>query len=121
MLSGFVGARFWVAGHVEMSRAESAGERKRIALRRIFHGRFYGRTNFWCKTAQFWATQRECLTTETRSIGNAVQSSENMRNSLGLDYKSAALPAELCRQNAAHTTARRYFEQVANARSVNAS
>jgi hypothetical protein len=27
-----------------------------------------------------------------------VQSSEMMRNSLGLNYKSAALPAELCRR-----------------------
>jgi hypothetical protein len=34
---------------------------------------------------------------ELPSIGNAVQSSETMRNSLGLNYKSAALPAELCR------------------------
>jgi hypothetical protein len=31
-------------------------------------------------------------------IRNAVQHSENVRNSLGLNYKSAALPAELCRQ-----------------------
>jgi hypothetical protein len=34
---------------------------------------------------------------ELPSVGNAVQSSEMMRNSLGLHYKSAALPAELCR------------------------
>jgi hypothetical protein len=27
-----------------------------------------------------------------------MQSSETLRNSLGLNYKSAALPAELCRQ-----------------------
>jgi hypothetical protein len=43
---------------------------------------------------------------ELPSVGNAVQSSEMMRNSLGLNYKSAALPAELCRQNAAHINAR---------------
>ena len=35
---------------------------------------------------------------ELPSVGNAVQSSEMMRNSLGLNYKSAALPAELCRR-----------------------
>jgi hypothetical protein len=35
----------------------------------------------------FGATQRECLTTETPSIGNAEQSSETMRNSLGLNYE----------------------------------
>jgi hypothetical protein len=43
---------------------------------------------------------------ELPSVGNAVQSSEMLRNSLGLNYKSAALPAELCRQNAAHINAR---------------
>jgi hypothetical protein len=32
---------------------------------------------------------------ELPSVGNAVQSSEMMRNSLGLNYKSAALPAKL--------------------------
>jgi hypothetical protein len=39
-------------------------------------------------------------------IRNAVQHTENVRNSLVLNYKSAALPAELCRQNAAHVNAR---------------
>jgi hypothetical protein len=32
------------------------------------------------------------------SVGNAVQSSEMMRNSLGLNYKSAALPRVLLAQ-----------------------
>ena len=32
-------------------------------------------------------------------IRNAVQHSENVRNSLVLNYKSAALPAELCRRS----------------------
>jgi hypothetical protein len=36
---------------------------------------------------------------ELPSVGNAVQSSETIRNSLGLNYKSAALPAELCRRS----------------------
>jgi hypothetical protein len=38
------------------------------------------------------------LNRQIPSVGNAVQSSEMMRNSLGLNYKSAALPAELCRR-----------------------
>jgi len=39
--------------------------------------------------------------TKTPSVGNAVQSSEMMHNSLGVNYKSAALPAELCRRRKA--------------------
>jgi len=35
---------------------------------------------------------------ELPSVSNALQHSENVRNSLGLNYKSAALTAELCRQ-----------------------
>ena len=35
---------------------------------------------------------------ELPGVSNAVQSSETLRNSLGLNYKSAALPAELCRR-----------------------
>ena len=34
---------------------------------------------------------------ELPSVSNDMQSSETLRNSLGLNYKSAALPAELCR------------------------
>ena len=72
--------------------------------------------------AQFWATQREFLTTETPSIGNAVQSSETMRNSLGLNYKSAALnQLSYVGKNAAHINAHRRLEQVAKVISVNAS
>jgi len=59
---------------------------------KIFHGRFYGRTNFWCKTVQFCATGRECLTTKTPSVSHAVQRSENRRKNSFLNYKSAALP-----------------------------
>ena len=59
---------------------------------------------------------------ELPGVSNDMQNSETLRNSLGLNYKSAALPTELCRQkNAANINARRRFEQVANARSVNAS
>jgi hypothetical protein len=34
---------------------------------------------------------------ELPSVSNDMQSSETLRNSLGLNYKSAALPTELCR------------------------
>jgi hypothetical protein len=34
---------------------------------------------------------------ELPSLSNDTQSSETLRNSLGLNYKSAALPTELCR------------------------
>jgi hypothetical protein len=36
--------------------------------------------------------------TELPSVSNTMQHSENVRDSLGLNYKSAALPAELYRQ-----------------------
>jgi hypothetical protein len=58
---------------------------------------------------------------ELPSVGKAVQSSEMLRNSLGLNYKSAALPAELCRQNAAHINARCRLKQVADLTNVSAS
>jgi len=35
---------------------------------------------------------------ELPGVSNDMQSSETLRNSLGLNYKSAALPAGLCRQ-----------------------
>jgi hypothetical protein len=40
---------------------------------------FYGVRIFGCKTAQLSGTQREWLTTETPSIRDAVQRSENVR------------------------------------------
>jgi len=40
---------------------------------------------------------------ELPSVSNDMQSSETLRNSLGLNYKSAALPAELCRQKLPRT------------------
>jgi len=52
---------------------------------------FYGLRNLCCKTEQPCATQCKDLTTETPSVGDAMQSSEMMPNSLGLNYKSAAL------------------------------
>ena len=61
----------------------------------VFYGLFYGRAKFWCKTAQFYATPCECELGETPSIRNGVQSYENLRNSLGLNYESPALTAEL--------------------------
>jgi hypothetical protein len=63
----------------------------------LFTVDFYGLTIFSCKTAQLCVTRRESEMTELPSVGNAVQSSEMMRNSLGLNYETAALPAELRR------------------------
>jgi hypothetical protein len=40
---------------------------------------------------------------ELFSVSNGMQSSETLHNSLGLNYKSAALAAELCRRS--HTKA----------------
>jgi len=51
----------------------------------FFYGLFYGRENFGCKTAQFCATRCESEMTETPGVGNAVQSSETLRNSSGLN------------------------------------
>jgi hypothetical protein len=58
---------------------------------------------------------------ELPGVSNDMQRSETLRNSLGLNYKSAALPAELCRQNAAHTNARPRLKQVAGLTNVSAS
>jgi hypothetical protein len=42
------------------------------------------------------------------TVRNRAQASENARKNSSLNYKSAALPAERCRQkNAAHINARR--------------
>ena len=56
---------------------------------------FYGRAKFWCKTVQFHATPCECELGESPSIRNTVQRSESARNSLGSNYESPALTAEL--------------------------
>jgi hypothetical protein len=47
------------------------------------------------------------------TVSNDMQTSETLGKPLLLNYKSAALPAELCRQNAAHINAHRRLEQVA--------
>jgi hypothetical protein len=44
------------------------------------------------------SAHRESEMAEIPSARNSAQSGENPRNSLGLNYKSAALPAELCRR-----------------------
>jgi hypothetical protein len=56
---------------------------------------FYGRRNFCCKTTQFYVTPCECLTAELPSVRHALQSGATMCNSLGLNYESPALTAEL--------------------------
>jgi hypothetical protein len=62
--------------------------------------------HFCCKITQFCVTRCKPHSLGLPMIRNAVQHSENVRNSLVLNYKSAALPAELCRQKAAHINAR---------------
>jgi hypothetical protein len=59
--------------------------------RRTFHGLFYGLKIFGCKTAQSCVTRCKPHWLGLPMIRNAVQRSENVRNSLGLNYKSAAL------------------------------
>ena len=64
-------------------------------LRELFTVVFYGLRIFGCKTAQLNGTQREWLTTETPSIRDAVQGSENVHKKSFLNYESPALTAEL--------------------------
>ena len=59
---------------------------------------FYGLTIFACKTAQFCVTLRESEMAETPSVSNATQPGENTGKNSFLNYKSAALPTELCRR-----------------------
>jgi hypothetical protein len=40
---------------------------------------------------QFYATRRESEVVEMPSVRNGMQGSETMRNSLGLNYKSAGI------------------------------
>jgi hypothetical protein len=54
---------------------------------------FYGLKILCRKTAQFCATRREYLTTETPSTSDAVQCSENERKNSFLNYESVALSA----------------------------
>jgi hypothetical protein len=57
----------------------------RARHRVIFHGDFYGRQSFCCKTTQFYVKPCECLTAELPNVGNAVQSSEKLRKSFSLN------------------------------------
>ena len=61
----------------------------------LFTVLFYGLRIFGRKTAQLCVTQCEWLTTETPSISDAVQRSENTRKKSLLNYESPALTAEL--------------------------
>jgi len=58
---------------------------------------FYGSAIFGCKAAEFCAMRREFDMAEIPSFRYGAQRSENKRKMLPLNYKSAALPAELCR------------------------
>jgi hypothetical protein len=57
----------------------------------LFYGLFYGRAKFCCKTVQCTAMLCEYCNAEIPSVRNDMQTSETLRNSLGLNYKSAAL------------------------------
>jgi len=58
----------------------------RARARFAFRGLFYGLRNFRCKTAHFCATRRESETTETPSVSNAAQASENAHKNSVLNY-----------------------------------
>ena len=70
----------------------------------FFYGLFYGWRKFCCKSVQFCETRRKPHSLGLPMIRNAVQHSENVRNSLGLNYKSVALN-QLSYAGAAHTKA----------------
>jgi hypothetical protein len=72
---------------------------------------FYGVRIFGCKTAHLSGTQREWLTTETPSIRDAVQASENSRKNSLLNYESPALTAELQARRAARREHRTFNVQ----------
>jgi len=63
--------------------------------RLAFHGLFCGLRNFRCKTVQFFETPCVRRTTKLPGVSNDMQSSETLRNSLGSDYKSAALTSSV--------------------------
>ena len=44
-----------------------------------FHGLFYGRAKFCCKTVQSSATHRECRIAKPPSVGNSAQQAEKAR------------------------------------------
>jgi hypothetical protein len=68
---------------------------------RNFYGLFYGRLRFCCKTARTYAKPCQQLLIKIPSVSNGVQQSENVCKHSFLNYKSAALPAELCRRKKA--------------------
>jgi hypothetical protein len=57
----------------------------------FFYGPFYGRAKSCCKTVQLYITPCKRYSLGLSMIRNAVQHSENVRTSLDLNYKSAAL------------------------------
>jgi hypothetical protein len=57
----------------------------------FFHGLFYGPLKFCCKIARIYAKPCQWPLIGMPSIRDAMQSGEMMRNSLGWNYKSAAL------------------------------
>jgi hypothetical protein len=70
----------------------------RIADRAVFSRSFLRSAKILLQNGPILRNTLRMLNLQTPSVGNAVQRCENIRNSLGLNYKSAALPAELCRR-----------------------
>ena len=62
---------------------------------RKFHGLFYGRAEFCCKTAQCCVTRCKYRIAEIPSVRNAVRRCENKRKRPFLNYECPALTAEL--------------------------
>ena len=70
---------------------------------------------FRCKTVQLCETPYERRTTKLPGVSNDMQSSETLRNSLGLNYETAALPAELRRRGVVKHCIREQSEQASEA------
>ena len=64
---------------------EMAARDFQATLGTFFYGQFYGLEIFGCKTAQFYAMRCKLYSLGSPLVRNALQHSENVRNSLGLN------------------------------------
>jgi hypothetical protein len=62
----------------------------------FFHSLFLRSDKILLRNSAILRNTLRMLNRQIPSVGNAVQSCEMMRNSLGLNYKSAAVGTELC-------------------------
>src|SRR5437879_300983 len=60
---------------------------------------FYCLRNFGCTTTQVCVTRRQCYIAEPPSVGDRMQRSGSTCKKSSVNYKSAALPTELCRRS----------------------